>query len=182
MKILAMSICRWTEKEKSGSSAAAAAANASASSWGSLWGADTTGSSSAKPEPVIISQAFEVSEFNMFQRSSVRQFLTAFTRIFVKRTSPGKRNAIEHEGYVVHVQMRQNGLAGCVITAGILGSGFSQFKAGNKKASQFFMRARVIAQASIRVFVDVRAWHGLAVCKATEPNASIRVAHAFVSV
>eukprot|EP00802_Teleaulax_amphioxeia_P029738 Tamp_31971.p2 GENE.Tamp_31971~~Tamp_31971.p2 ORF type:complete len:130 (-),score=31.85 Tamp_31971:223-612(-) len=35
---------------------------------------------------------------------------------------------------------------GCVITAGILGSGFSQFKAGNKKASQFFMRARVIAQ------------------------------------
>jgi hypothetical protein len=36
--------------------------------------------------------------------------------------------------------------AGCVITAGILASGFSQFKAGNKKASQFFMRARVVAQ------------------------------------
>jgi len=33
-----------------------------------------------------------------------------------------------------------------VITAGILASGFSQFKAGNKKASQFFMRARVVAQ------------------------------------
>jgi hypothetical protein len=38
--------------------------------------------------------------------------------------------------------------AGCVITAFILGSGFSQFKAGNKKASQFFMRARVLAQVS----------------------------------
>ena len=41
--------------------------------------------------------------------------------------------------------------AGCVITAGILGSGFSQFKAGNKKASQFFMRARVVAQARLSV-------------------------------
>lgn len=116
MKILAMSICRWTEKEKSGSGATAAAAASSASSWGSLWGGDTTGAAAATPEPVIMSQAFEVSEFNMFQRGSVRQFLTAFTRIFVKRTAPGKRNAIEHEGYVVHVQMRQNGLAGCVIT------------------------------------------------------------------
>merc|ERR1711964_566776 len=33
-------------------------------------------------EPIIISQVFDVAEFNFFQRSSVRQFLTAFTRIF----------------------------------------------------------------------------------------------------
>jgi len=36
--------------------------------------------------------------------------------------------------------------AGCVITAGILGSGFTQFKSGNRKASQLFMRARVVSQ------------------------------------
>mmetsp|Transcript_62741 Transcript_62741/g.101512 ORF Transcript_62741/g.101512 Transcript_62741/m.101512 type:complete len:110 (-) Transcript_62741:117-446(-) len=35
---------------------------------------------------------------------------------------------------------------GCVITAGILGSGFTQFKSGNRKASQLFMRARVVSQ------------------------------------
>ena len=36
--------------------------------------------------------------------------------------------------------------AGCVITAGILLSGFRQFQKGNKMASQVFMRARVVAQ------------------------------------
>ncbi|EKX37668.1 hypothetical protein GUITHDRAFT_116145 [Guillardia theta CCMP2712] len=35
---------------------------------------------------------------------------------------------------------------GCVITAGILLSGFRQFQKGNKMASQVFMRARVVAQ------------------------------------
>mmetsp|Transcript_48319 Transcript_48319/g.75457 ORF Transcript_48319/g.75457 Transcript_48319/m.75457 type:complete len:95 (-) Transcript_48319:185-469(-) len=36
---------------------------------------------------------------------------------------------------------------GCVVTAGVLGSGFYQFKKGNKKTSQLLMRARVAAQA-----------------------------------
>lgn len=66
-------------------------------------------------EPIIISQVFDVAEFNFFQRSSVRQFLTAFTRIFVKRTTPGKRLAVEHEGHVVHTWTLTNDLSGCVI-------------------------------------------------------------------
>ena len=66
-------------------------------------------------EPIIISQVFDVAEFNFFQRSSVRQFLTAFTRIFVKRTTPGKRLAVEHEGHVVHTWTLTNNLSGCVI-------------------------------------------------------------------
>eukprot|EP00961_Rhodomonas_salina_P044028 591196-Rhodomonas_salina.2 len=37
--------------------------------------------------------------------------------------------------------------AGCVITAGILGTGFWQFHKGNKKGSQLFMRARIVSQA-----------------------------------
>jgi len=66
-------------------------------------------------EPIIISQVFDVAEFNFFQRSSVRQFLTTFTRIFVKRTTFGKRLAVEHEGHVVHTWTLTNGLSGCVI-------------------------------------------------------------------
>ena len=66
-------------------------------------------------EPIIISQVFDAAAFNFFQRSSVRQFLTAFTRIFVKRTTPGKRLAVEHEGHVVHTWTLTNNLSGCVI-------------------------------------------------------------------
>lgn len=38
-------------------------------------------------------------------------------------------------------------LSGCVITAGILASGFYHFKKGNKKTSNIMMRARIVAQA-----------------------------------
>tara|TARA_B100000780_G_C21022789_1_gene409957 strand:+ start:127 stop:762 length:636 start_codon:yes stop_codon:yes gene_type:complete len=78
----------------------------------------TTSTSSGETkenEPVIISQVFDVAEFNFFQRSSVRQFLTTFTRIFVKRTTPGKRLAVTHEGHVVHTWKLTNNLSGCVI-------------------------------------------------------------------
>ena len=67
-------------------------------------------------EPVILSQAFEVSEFGFFQRGGVREMLTFFTRTFVKRTGLGKRQCVEHEGHLCHVQMRANGLASCIIT------------------------------------------------------------------
>eukprot|EP00945_MAST-04E_sp_MAST-4E-sp1_P005534 g5534.t1 len=42
--------------------------------------------------------------------------LTFFTRTFVKRTGPGKRQCVEHEGYLCHVQMKADGLAMCVVT------------------------------------------------------------------
>ena len=78
--------------------------------------ASSTSSGEAKEgEPIIISQVFDVAEFNYFQRSSVRQFLTTFTRIFVKRTTLGKRLAVEHEGHVVHTWTLTNGLSGCVV-------------------------------------------------------------------
>ena len=67
-------------------------------------------------EPVILSQAYEVSEFGFFQRGGVREMLTFFTRTFVKRTGKGKRQCVEHEGHLCHVQMRANGLACCIIT------------------------------------------------------------------
>ena len=67
-------------------------------------------------EPVILSQAYELSEFGFFQRGGVREMLTFFTRTFVKRTGKGKRQCVEHEGHLCHVQMRANGLACCIIT------------------------------------------------------------------
>ena len=66
-------------------------------------------------EPVIMSQAFNVGDFNFFQRGSVKQFLTAFTRIFVKRTATGKRLACEHEGHVVHTWTFSSGVSGCAV-------------------------------------------------------------------
>eukprot|EP00960_Hanusia_phi_P010816 317286-Hanusia_phi.AAC.1 len=44
-------------------------------------------------------------------------------------------------------------MAGCIITAGILFTGFRQFRLGNKEASQVCMRARVVAQGVTLAFV-----------------------------
>jgi synaptobrevin homolog YKT6 len=41
------------------------------------------------------------------------QFLT---KTFIKRTEPGQRQSITHEGYVVHCYVRSDGLGGAVTT------------------------------------------------------------------
>ena len=99
MKIFSIAICRAPQRAEKLARAAAAA---------------SAGESKAD-DPIIIAQNFDVAEFNFFQRGSVRQFLTAFTRIFVQRTAPGKRLAVEHEGHVVHTWTLTTGLSGCVI-------------------------------------------------------------------
>ena len=40
------------------------------------------------------------------------------TKTFLKRTEPGQRQSIEHEGYVVHCYVRSDGLGGTTITDG----------------------------------------------------------------
>lgn len=42
--------------------------------------------------------------------------LLFLTKTFLKRTSPGQRQSIEHEGYVVHCYVRFDGLGGAVTT------------------------------------------------------------------
>jgi synaptobrevin family protein YKT6 len=42
--------------------------------------------------------------------------LTFFAKTFTKRTQPGQRQSITHEGYVVHCYVRSDGLAGAVTT------------------------------------------------------------------
>jgi synaptobrevin family protein YKT6 len=42
--------------------------------------------------------------------------LLFLTKTFLKRTEPGQRQSVEHEGYVVHCYVRSDGLAGAVTT------------------------------------------------------------------
>lgn len=42
--------------------------------------------------------------------------LMFLTKTFLKRTEPGQRQSVEHEGYVVHCYVRSDGLGGAVTT------------------------------------------------------------------
>jgi synaptobrevin family protein YKT6 len=42
--------------------------------------------------------------------------VTFLTKTFMKRTDPGQRQSITHEGYVVHCYLRADGLGGTVTT------------------------------------------------------------------
>lgn len=42
--------------------------------------------------------------------------LLFLTKTFLKRTEPGQRQSVEHEGYVVHCYVRSDGLGGTVTT------------------------------------------------------------------
>lgn len=49
-------------------------------------------------------------------RQSVKEMLLFLTKTFLKRTEPGQRQSVEHEGYVVHCYVRSDGLGGTVTT------------------------------------------------------------------
>eukprot|EP00640_Fibrocapsa_japonica_P007335 CAMPEP_0113943322 /NCGR_PEP_ID=MMETSP1339-20121228/23184_1 /TAXON_ID=94617 /ORGANISM="Fibrocapsa japonica" /LENGTH=190 /DNA_ID=CAMNT_0000948165 /DNA_START=171 /DNA_END=743 /DNA_ORIENTATION=- /assembly_acc=CAM_ASM_000762 len=67
-------------------------------------------------EPVMLSQAADLSSIGFFQRNGVKELLTFFARMLVKRTSPGMRQTVQHNefDYNVHVYVRADGLAGAV--------------------------------------------------------------------
>ena len=46
---------------------------------------------------------------------SVREMVTFFGKTFMKRTEPGKRQTILHEGYNCHVYLKKNGLGAIVV-------------------------------------------------------------------
>lgn len=49
-------------------------------------------------DPVILANATDVSHFGYFQRPSVREFIVFVARTVAKRTPPGQRQSVEHEG------------------------------------------------------------------------------------
>eukprot|EP00545_Synedropsis_sp_CCMP1620_P010350 CAMPEP_0119030082 /NCGR_PEP_ID=MMETSP1176-20130426/40846_1 /TAXON_ID=265551 /ORGANISM="Synedropsis recta cf, Strain CCMP1620" /LENGTH=178 /DNA_ID=CAMNT_0006986447 /DNA_START=649 /DNA_END=1185 /DNA_ORIENTATION=+ len=60
--------------------------------------------------------ASDLASFGFFQRQSVKEMLTFLTKTFMKRTEPGQRQSVSHEGYVVHCYVRSDGLGGTVTT------------------------------------------------------------------
>jgi len=68
------------------------------------------------PDAIPITMATDLSSFGFFQRPTVKEMLTFLTKTFSKRTEPGQRQSITHEGYVVHCYVRSDGLAGTVTT------------------------------------------------------------------
>mmetsp|Transcript_3176 Transcript_3176/g.3437 ORF Transcript_3176/g.3437 Transcript_3176/m.3437 type:complete len:200 (+) Transcript_3176:137-736(+) len=66
------------------------------------------------PEPVMLTQATELSSFGFFQRSTVREMITFFNKTIAKRTPPGQRQSVQNEEYYVHVYMRTDGLCGSI--------------------------------------------------------------------
>jgi synaptobrevin family protein YKT6 len=67
-------------------------------------------------DPIPLSTATDLSSYGFFQRQSVKEMITFFTKTFTKRTQPGQRQSITHESYVVHCYVRSDGLGGTVTT------------------------------------------------------------------
>mmetsp|Transcript_16191 Transcript_16191/g.31331 ORF Transcript_16191/g.31331 Transcript_16191/m.31331 type:complete len:201 (-) Transcript_16191:397-999(-) len=67
-------------------------------------------------EPVYLASATELSSYGFFQRSTAAQFVKFISRTLIKRTPPGKRQTVEHEGNNVHTYLRSDGL-GIVVVA-----------------------------------------------------------------
>eukprot|EP00753_Platysulcus_tardus_P018638 PLAT6989.1.p1 GENE.PLAT6989.1~~PLAT6989.1.p1 ORF type:complete len:202 (+),score=73.08 PLAT6989.1:82-687(+) len=67
-------------------------------------------------DPVILASAEDVSEFGFFERSGAREMLTFLARTFTKRTPPGTRQAIEHEGHMCHCYTRRSGLSSIFVS------------------------------------------------------------------
>lgn len=52
-------------------------------------------------DPVILVNASDLSSFGFFQRPSVREFIVFVGRTVAKRTPPGQRQSVQHEGLIL---------------------------------------------------------------------------------
>ena len=72
-----------------------------------------TGSSAAGKEgPVILTSAKELSSFSYFQRSSIGEMFTFFSRTFAnnKNLAPGARTSVKQQGYLCHMYVSPFGV------------------------------------------------------------------------
>ncbi|KAK9150076.1 hypothetical protein Syun_008385 [Stephania yunnanensis] len=60
-------------------------------------------------DPIILANAYDVSQFGYFQRGGVKEFILFVGRTVAKRTPPNQRQSVQHEEYKVHSYNR-NGL------------------------------------------------------------------------
>jgi len=65
-------------------------------------------------DPFSLANAQNLDAFGYFQRSTVREMLVFVSRTIVKRTQPGQRQSVEHNGAVQpHLPIRRRCCAGC---------------------------------------------------------------------
>lgn len=76
----------------------------------SVFGQQTAGEKSNE-----LATVKDLASFGYFERKSVGEFITFFSRTAAERAVPGSRTSIEEKEYVCHVHCRQNGLVGIVI-------------------------------------------------------------------
>lgn len=57
-------------------------------------------------DPVVLATAMDVSHFGYFQRSSVKEFILFVARTVGKRTPPGQRQSVQHEGSIFNFRLQ----------------------------------------------------------------------------
>ena len=60
--------------------------------------------------------AKELSSVGFFQRGTVGDFLSFFSRTLVERTDPGTRHSVQEQDYICYTFVRADKLAGVLIT------------------------------------------------------------------
>ncbi|KAG6332658.1 hypothetical protein ID866_6434 [Astraeus odoratus] len=70
-----------------------------------LYGLSVAYAPSSSPA-TILSSASDVSSFPFYQRGSISEFLTFFSRTVVERTGQGQRQTVQENNYVAHVYNR----------------------------------------------------------------------------
>ncbi len=55
---------------------------------------------------MVLSTASDLSSFSFYQRGSVGEFLTFFTKTVAERTAQGQRQSIRENSYTAHVYNR----------------------------------------------------------------------------
>lgn len=51
----------------------------------------------------VLSTASDLSSFSFYQRGSINEFLTFFTKTVVDRTAQGQRQSVQENNYTAHV-------------------------------------------------------------------------------
>jgi synaptobrevin family protein YKT6 len=79
-----------------------------------LLGIALLNTNTAAEDAIMLVQASELSAFGYFQRGSVGEMITFFSKTIAKRTPPGQRQSVQNQEYFVHVYLRGDGLCGCI--------------------------------------------------------------------
>jgi len=52
----------------------------------------------SETDPIILANAMDLTSFGYFQRGTVKEMMVFVSRTIAKRTPPGRRQSVEHEG------------------------------------------------------------------------------------